>query len=104
MIELIEAVRLNYKFLHPMDLNDNDISNFCTIESEKQILQSIVSELPQCANGRLTRGQRSASQHQVQQTNIEDNSSYLEHDISLNLYSQLEKMFIHPILEVSSFI
>jgi len=44
MIELIEAVRLNYKFLHPMDLNDNDISNFCTIESEKQILQSIVSE------------------------------------------------------------
>ena len=71
MIDLVEAVKQTYKFVHPMDKNTSGINNFSDILSEKQSLQNKIS------------------QQQSQQ-----DIKHIETDISLDLYEQLEKMFI----------
>ena len=44
MIELIEAVKDTYSFIHPMNENPAGTPNFVEVDSEKQSIQKVISD------------------------------------------------------------
>ena len=43
MIELIQTIKDNYKFIHPMNKNPTQIRNFVSVEVEKEDLGNCLS-------------------------------------------------------------
>jgi hypothetical protein len=76
MVNLFEVMIDKYQFIHPQDLNLNKIDKFT--ENKSVITDFFANEL-------------------------EENSNFVEDDISQSLFEAIQKLFVENVLDINSF-